>query len=80
MTTLQSTIKETASAVSVRARLSVKVQNLAETIRFRRRMARNLAELRAFSPHLLDDIGLSQFHLMPGEAQEALYRHILRHR
>lgn len=80
MATLQSISTGTApAAIAIVARLSAKIQNLAETIRFRQRMARDLAALRARDTHLLADIGLRQFHLMSDGDQEALYRKISRH-
>ena len=80
MTTLQLIGTGNAPAAApIMARLSATIHNLAETIRFRKCMARDLAVLRARDPHMLADIGLSRFHLMPDEAQEALYRKISRH-
>ncbi len=79
MTTLQSINTGHAPAAPIVVRLSATIRNLAETIRFRQRMARDMAVLRARDPHMLADIGLSQFHLMPDDAQEALYRRLSRH-
>jgi uncharacterized protein YjiS (DUF1127 family) len=47
---------------------------LAEGIRARHRMARDMATLRSFDPHMLADIGLKGFHHLPEDGQVALLR------
>jgi hypothetical protein len=78
MTTLELINAGHASTASIFARASAIIHNFAENVRFGRRMARNLAALRARDPHILADICLSHFGLMPEDAQEALYRRISR--
>jgi uncharacterized protein YjiS (DUF1127 family) len=71
--TMHSSIRTTATIPSFTA----VAMRLFAAIRNRHRMARELAMLRKFEPHMLADIGLSRFNLMPEEAQEALYREAL---
>lgn len=51
----------------------------ADGIRARRCMARDMAALRSFDPHILADIGLNRFNLLPEEVQEEHYRAALGH-
>jgi hypothetical protein len=79
MTTLLQNRTETALSITpVISAFTERLSWWVDGIRARHRMARDLAILRSFDPHMLADIGLRSFHHLPEDAQEALLRAALR--